>query len=255
MLFCVVAMGPILPFLPVYGKQLGVSTLVMGSITAILPILFLIAKPIFGFLVDYFYSWRKTIFIILLGATSISYICLYFLPVLPGPILPDHSFNNISCTSLSYCSSEVHFSFITNLNLKFCMYRSLYSFYIYNVQIMLLNLFKNISRADSCSDTKKTICHWTCTDKNFSVPIQFQAVKGEASFSLNTTCLPDKNASSYCFAYANCNVTCDNFEDKYCLYTSLTFWMFIILMSLGNIGFNVGNSISDAICFDILGIA
>lgn len=215
--FFMAAMGPILPFLPVYGKQLGVSTLVMGSITAILPILFLIAKPIFGFLVDYFYSWRKTIFIILLGATSISYICLYFLPVLPGPILPDHSFNNISCTSLSYCSSE------------------------------------NISRADSCSDTKKTICHWTCTDKNFSVPIQFQAVKGEASFSLNTTCLPDKNASSYCFAYANCNVTCDNFEDKYCLYTSLTFWMFIILMSLGNIGFNVGNSISDAICFDILG--
>ncbi|KAG6795283.1 major facilitator superfamily domain-containing protein 6 [Apis mellifera caucasica] len=48
--FFMAAMGPILPFLPVYGKQLGISALIMGSITAILPILFLIAKPTFGFL-------------------------------------------------------------------------------------------------------------------------------------------------------------------------------------------------------------
>lgn len=104
-------MGPILPFLPVYGKQLGISALIMGSITAILPILFLIAKPTFGFLVDYFYSWRKTIFIILLTATSSCYICMYFLSVLPGPIFPDHSINNVSCDLLSYCTSQVIFYF------------------------------------------------------------------------------------------------------------------------------------------------
>lgn len=50
----------------------------------------------------------------------------------------------------------------------------------------------------------------------------------------------------------NCNVTCDNFEDN-CIYTSVTFWGFVLLMSLGNIGFNVSNCISDAICFDVLG--
>lgn len=38
-----------------------------------------------------------------------------------------------------------------------------------------------------------------------------------------------------------------------CLYQSRTFWMFVILMCLGTIGFNVTNCISDAICFDILG--
>lgn len=100
-------MGPILPFLPVYGKQLGISTLIMGSITAILPILFLIAKPTFGFLVDYFYAWRKTIFIALLAVTSGCYICMYFLPVLPGPVFSDYSFSNVSCDLLPYCKLEV----------------------------------------------------------------------------------------------------------------------------------------------------
>ncbi|XP_076242063.1 major facilitator superfamily domain-containing protein 6 [Calliopsis andreniformis] len=215
--FFMAAMGPILPFFPVYGKQLGISPLVMGSITAVLPILFLIAKPVFGFIVDYFHSWRKTIFVTLLAATSASFICMYFLPVLPGSVLPDHSFNNISCTSLPYCTEE------------------------------------DISKPELCNGVKNTICHWTCINKNFSMLIQFQALEGEVTFSSNTTCLLDKNATSYCSNNTSCNVTCDNFEDKYCLYTSATFWIFVFLMSLGNIGFNVCNSISDAICFDVLG--
>lgn len=99
-------MGPILPFLPVYGKQLGVSPLVMGSITAGLPILFLIAKPVFGFIVDYFRTWRKLIFMALLAVTSSCYILMYFLPVLPGPLLPDHHFQNVSCASLPLCDTE-----------------------------------------------------------------------------------------------------------------------------------------------------
>lgn len=37
------------------------------------------------------------------------------------------------------------------------------------------------------------------------------------------------------------------------LYTTVTFWSFVILMALGSIGYNVANSISDAVCFDVLG--
>ncbi|XP_016916826.1 major facilitator superfamily domain-containing protein 6 [Apis cerana] len=215
--FFMAAMGPILPFLPVYGKQLGISALIMGSITAILPILFLIAKPTFGFLVDYFYSWRKTIFIILLTATSSCYICMYFLSVLPGPIFPDHSINNVSCDLLSYCTPQ------------------------------------DISKPYLCMGVKNAMCHWTCTNKNFSLSIQFQAINEEINFTSNSTCLIDKNSTSYCSENNNCNVICDKFEDSYCLYTSITFWSFVLLMSLGNIGFNVSNCMSDAICFDILG--
>lgn len=34
---------------------------------------------------------------------------------------------------------------------------------------------------------------------------------------------------------------------------STSFWMFVILMSLGTINFNVGNCVSDSVCFDVLG--
>ncbi|XP_033342281.1 major facilitator superfamily domain-containing protein 6 isoform X2 [Megalopta genalis] len=215
--FFMAAMGPILPFFPVYGKQLGVSPVVMGSITAVLPILFLIAKPAFGYLVDYFVSWRKTIFIMILATTSISFICMYFLPALPEPILPNHMFENMSCASLKHCSPE------------------------------------DTTQPGLCMGAKYTTCHWNCTNNNFSVLIQFEEIEGEVSFTENNTCLTDTNAVSHCSKSDNCKVSCDNFNDKHCLYTSITFWGFIILMSLGNIGFNVCNSISDAICFDVLG--
>lgn len=107
-LLFITAMGPILPFLPVYGKQLGVSAIVMGSITAILPFLFLIAKPIFGLIVDYFSSWRKAIFVTLLAGTSTCFVCMYFLSIVSEPVLPDHTFINVSC-ALPYCSLKVSF--------------------------------------------------------------------------------------------------------------------------------------------------
>lgn len=47
-------MGPILPQIGVFGKQLGVSPDVMGLITSVLPIMYLLAKPGVGFLIDSF---------------------------------------------------------------------------------------------------------------------------------------------------------------------------------------------------------
>lgn len=220
--FFMAAMGPILPFLPVYGKQLGVSPLIMGSITAILPILFLIAKPAFGFVVDYYRAWRKLIFIMLLAVTSGCYIFMYFLPAMPGPLLPDHQFQNVSCVSLSPCDMDHHASAMV-----------------------------------SCNGVKDTTCHWICKDVNFSTRLSFREIKKEAIILPDTTCLLNINETSLCqvniMKNYNCNVTCDNFEDSHCLYTSVTFWGFVLLMSLGNIGFNVSNCISDAICFDVLG--
>lgn len=47
-------MGPILPQISVFGKQLGVSPDVMGFVTSVLPIMYVLAKPIVGYLIDYF---------------------------------------------------------------------------------------------------------------------------------------------------------------------------------------------------------
>lgn len=47
-------MGPILPQLSVIGKQIGIPPDIMGYITAVLPVLYVLAKPLVGFLADYF---------------------------------------------------------------------------------------------------------------------------------------------------------------------------------------------------------
>lgn len=47
-------MGPILPQINVFGKELGISPDVMGYITSVLPILYILAKPAVGYLIDYF---------------------------------------------------------------------------------------------------------------------------------------------------------------------------------------------------------
>jgi len=79
--------------------------------------------------------------------------------------------------------------------------------------------------------------------------------ENEAVISPNTTCLLNFNETALCqtIKTENCNVTCDNFENNYCLYTSTTFWGFVFLMSLGTIGIVTSFNINNAICFEILG--
>ncbi|XP_018401492.1 PREDICTED: major facilitator superfamily domain-containing protein 6-like [Cyphomyrmex costatus] len=218
--------GAISPFLPVYGKQLGISPLIMGSIGATLPILFMIAKPIFGFIMDYFQTQKKLIFMALLTLSSSCYILIYFLPSLPGPIALNQ-FQNVSCAYLPFCG------------------------------INSLYLFKN-SSTTLCGDTRSITCHWICKDTNLSVPLSLQYTTGKnAIISPNTSCLININDTALCQKEFqenyNCNVICDSFENNYCLYTSITFWGFVFLMSLGGIGTSVSLTLTSAICFEILG--
>lgn len=42
------------------------------------------------------------------------------------------------------------------------------------------------------------------------------------------------------------------YDNGGCFYWTPTFWLFVILMCIGTIGFNVSNCVSDATCFDML---
>ncbi|XP_011688857.1 PREDICTED: major facilitator superfamily domain-containing protein 6-like [Wasmannia auropunctata] len=214
-------MGSIFPFIPVYGKQLGISPIIMGSITTVLPILYMITQPIFGLIMDYFQTKKRLIFMAVLVVANSSYILLYFLPSLPGPILPDHQFQNVSCAFLPFCDINSNSSVVL------------------------------------CDGTKNTTCHWKCKDTNFSLQLSFHAAEEEAVISSNTSCLLNFDEISLCQEKTtenyNCNVTCDNFDNNYCLYTSITFWGFVLLISLGNIGIILLFNINSAICFEILG--
>ncbi|XP_018392091.1 PREDICTED: major facilitator superfamily domain-containing protein 6-like [Cyphomyrmex costatus] len=208
------------PYIPVYGRQLGISPLVLGIICTIFPILHLIAKPAFSFLVDYFGNWRKLIFMVFVIATGGSYIIIFFLP-LPSPMLLDQHLKNISCTSLSYCDMEYHASEIA-----------------------------------SCNGTIDTTCHWICKDTNFSMRLSFYTNQNKVIVSPNFTCLLNINETLLCQKIVtnnyNCNIVCDNFENQ-CIFTSITFWIFILLWCLGDFSYFTSLVISDTICFSILG--
>ncbi|XP_071626340.1 major facilitator superfamily domain-containing protein 6-like [Temnothorax longispinosus] len=207
------------PYIPVYGKQIGVSPLVIGTIGTFFSILHLITKPVCGFIMDYS-QWRKLIFIVLVTLSSCSLVSIFFLPSLPGPMLLDHHFQNISYVSLSNCDMENHALAIA-----------------------------------SCNGTKDTTCRWICNDMNFSMGLSFYPDQQRAIISPDTACLLNVNETSLSQKNVTnnyCNVTCNNFEDQ-CVYTSNTFWSFVYLWSLAEITFSTCLSISDAVCFHILG--
>ncbi|XP_011641597.1 major facilitator superfamily domain-containing protein 6-like [Pogonomyrmex barbatus] len=220
--FFLASLGCTFPFLHVYGKQLGLSPLVIGSISAIVPLLYLITKPIFGFIMDYSRAWRKTICIIFIVMTNSCFVGIFFLPAMPGPVLTDH-FENVSYPFLSLCDIE----------------------------------HDHTSAIESDNSVKDITCYWLCKDTNFSTRLFFRnATERKTIISLDTACLINVNDTSFhhenITANYNCNVTCDNFENNYCIWTSITFWSYMLLLFLGETGYFVVMIINDATCFAIL---
>ncbi|KAJ3666481.1 hypothetical protein Zmor_001922 [Zophobas morio] len=189
------ALGPILPQLPLLGKDIGISAIVMGTVTGILPFTFLLTKPFFGLLIDVYRQWRKPIFLFLIFVMTLSFCGIYFVP--------------------SRETAKFEFDFID------------YTFW------------------NACSKTVfPVVCNSSCLPKSL---VLMASVKNEQS--LYQLCLTPE--THFLANLSKCSFVCVEDPDNG-LYSSFTFWSFIIFMSVGTIGFNVVNSISDAICFDIV---
>ncbi|XP_073848980.1 major facilitator superfamily domain-containing protein 6 [Musca autumnalis] len=229
--FFMAAMGPILPQLSVIGKQIGIAPEVMGYITCILPVMYVIAKPMFGFIADYFSHFRKLIFISLIVGMTLSYAAFYFIPQIPDPTQLD-SIRNVTMDmkSINHCSEELLTISNSNNSITktFCVdnNNSNFTFPAYFVD----TLNPSISKFNLTSNYKQ---YHICLD-NITTSVATQ----NTSLTFNGTCTPEANP-----------------VDSSALYRSATFWIFVIFMCCGTIGFNVTNSISDAICFDMLGDA
>lgn len=77
--------GSVVPFMPVFARQLGFSTFVVGTIYSILPILGLVAKPFFGAIADKWvqlqlFQWKNVwvSFSISFTDTNATSRCSYF---------------------------------------------------------------------------------------------------------------------------------------------------------------------------------
>ena len=78
-MFYISGTAPVVPFLPVYARQLGFSGVIVGMIYTVLPITGMLAKPIFGAIADRF-QLQKTLFLAFQIVTAISFFVIQFIP-------------------------------------------------------------------------------------------------------------------------------------------------------------------------------
>ncbi|XP_055839818.1 major facilitator superfamily domain-containing protein 6 [Episyrphus balteatus] len=212
--FFMAAMGPILPQISVYGKQLGIEPEIMGYITSVLPIMYVLAKPVVGFLADYFSNFRKCIFMSLILGMTLSFAAFYFVPAsINHSISAKERFNlTLTLNDLRECDTQV---FVNNAE---------------------------------CKITRRLQCDAEGIDLTAAPLYIIRTTNNETL--INKVCHKAVNLLTFDTIQTVCKVDLSNSPD--CLYNTSTFWMFVILLCLGTIGFNVTNSISDAICFDVL---
>lgn len=71
--------APLMPYIPTYARQLGVSSSGVGIMYTILPFIGLIAKPLFGAVADKF-KCGKVIFIAAIISTAVFFDCIALIP-------------------------------------------------------------------------------------------------------------------------------------------------------------------------------
>lgn len=74
--------APIVPFITVYARQLGFSSVIVGLIFTIMNIACLLIRPTIGAIADK-YKCQKLIFITAQFFTAITLLLVYFVPSLP----------------------------------------------------------------------------------------------------------------------------------------------------------------------------
>ncbi|GAB0096722.1 major facilitator superfamily domain-containing protein 6 [Sergentomyia squamirostris] len=198
--FFMAAMGPILPQINVIGKQMGIPPDIMGLITSILPIMYVLAKPIVGFLADFFASLRKVIFMSILLMMTLCYAGFYLLPQ-PKEVAGIHHTLELNSSHILLCNPIEK-----NPALWF-----------------------SVKCSANCSSSVQEITGSISSDKFFCVHEN----------------IPESLAGV-------CKLTCEEYTNL-ALDNPNIFWTFVVLMCVGTIAFNVINSLSDAVCFDVLG--
>lgn len=281
------ALGPILPQINVFGRQLGVSPGVMGMVTGVLPLLWAAAKPSFGYIVDYFTNQRKLIFMSLIALMTTSHCCLWFLPAptRTNESILEHIYNLNSTVFLRNVTSTV-----PNLNNYRCHWNThvgkefelwlpessfistLYAREVDSCEMLNMNTYSSIDglicepKNQSFLICKEHNIDWNNTILDVLVNnTKFNIDNGVTDFQANDVKSAinneniDKNkitneTSHKVVAGVNGGVKAgEKEEDEGSFYSSSTFWFYVVFMCVGAVSFNVANCIGDAVCFDVLG--
>lgn len=268
-------MGPILPQTNVFGKQLGIAPDVMGLITSVLPIMYILAKPTVGYLIDYFASARKVIFMSILLVMTLCYAGFYFVPLgrvhrVPLQELYEFEMGRVaSCRSLDP-SVDAHVSLCSDYRPVQCAIECRHAGSPAHTFSGYLSTYRRQFVANEPAPAL------TANDSDVFLLGSLDGTSTAPAFAAAATVTeptPVENATAHYFSSninfdlcladtglalignKSCSVECrpDATRQPDCVLGTSTFWWFVCLMCVGTIGFNVANCVSDATCFDMLG--
>ncbi|XP_059489344.1 major facilitator superfamily domain-containing protein 6-A isoform X2 [Neocloeon triangulifer] len=253
--------APVVPFMPVFAKQLGFSSVVVGTLYTVLPIAGMVAKPLFGGLADRL-KWHKKLFMFFLALTGILFFLINFTPnANEGKVGPGVDLDCGAVTLFKTCN-------VTD-----------------NCALTRLLVYAGNGTVDchiDCpevvgSEWNEELCkQWGLSQyckSNADHPMVFDAkvplahteqIENCIYFRVQTAIFEEKSVIPYCNAQistSNCHVTCKEPVVNEVLHVrteeasakSWSFIYFAFLMLTSWISMAVVVSIGDAICFELLG--
>lgn len=220
--------APILPFLPVIAKQMGIPGSGVGFILALVQISGLIIKPSFGYFMDKYPSRKKSLLQLMMLVAIILLNCLKH----TGPSNSNYE------KSINLTQCQPHIKGVTDNSMPLvdqCLKHKLHSYYNFEHKCKL--------------DCEKSLILDTTFDGS-SVSIENEHIV----FNLVQ---PIESAEKSCFQYDKCAIDCSNEElnsvlntvqngeDGY--YQSKSFWWILIFWVVGATAWNGVATLQDAI--------
>jgi len=220
--------APILPFLPVIAKQMGIPGSGVGFILALVQISGLIIKPSFGYFMDKYPSKKKSLLQLMMLVAMILLNCLKH----TGPSNSNYE------KSINLTQCQPHIKGVTDNSMPLvdqCLKHKLHSYYNFEHKCKL--------------DCEKSLILDTTFDGS-SVSIENEHIV----FNLVQ---PIESAEKSCFQYDKCAIDCSNEElnsvlntvqngeDGY--YQSISFWWIFFFWVVGATAWNGVATLQDAI--------
>jgi hypothetical protein len=259
--------------MPTYAKQLGFSTVIVGTLYTVLPIAGMIAKPVFGAFADR-WKWHKQFFLIFLALTGLLFFGINFIP---ETSMEDGPGSSLDCGAETVIKSCGHIP-------DDCAIHRLLAATGNETTMCYLNCPKvNTTEWDHELCESWNLEQYCASPANSSGNVQNQTrnlefhasiplyhtlmVKDCLYFKVKTAFFETENVTPFCtkpISTKECKVTCDQIAvnellnkrpivDDAVLLASPNLWLFSFGMLTSWISMAVVTSIGDAICFEMLG--
>lgn len=262
--------APVVPFMPTLVRQLGFSTVVVGTIYTVLPIVGMLVKPLFGIIADRFQR-QKLLFLLFQILTALPFFLIMFIPAIPQESTVSFHCHD-GASDLRYCAPN-------GTTLDKCLTDGIVNDPTSNSTLLRCQM--------DCKTEPwmwDTICtYWQvekyCDPHNRPsdnhlrmtglVPMNhIELLDNCLYFMLKSAELDGNQVPLYCPANTtdfrtSCQVKCNNAEIMEAITQTkipdseakglYQFWLLFLFLILSWAGMAVVVSVGDAICFDMLG--